>query len=229
MGFNKVEQIRVISNDHMDALFWLGRYTERVYTTIRLYFSSYDTMIDLSMDDYHKFCASIEIPDIYGSADCFRKNYPFDPENVDSIISNLNRAYDNAIILREQIGSETLSYVQLAIYDIQKAKVSRAPLVELQEVLDHILAFWGIADDNIDSEQVRNIIKAGKRVERIDLYARLRIEPTELTREVHRLAPRIAKCGIRYNRQKLEELQTLAGQEPMDYRRIVNLVETLVD
>ena len=90
-----------------------------------------------------------------------------------SIISNLNRAYDNAIVLREEIGSEVLAYIQLAIYDIQTACRSKDMLMGLQEVLDHILAFWGIADDMIESEQVRNIIKTGKRVERLDLYARL--------------------------------------------------------
>ena len=38
--------------------------------------------------------------------------------NPDSIISNLNRAYDNAIVLRESIGSETLSYIQLSLIHI---------------------------------------------------------------------------------------------------------------
>ncbi len=33
----------------------------------------------------------------------------------------------------------------------------------------------GIADDQIDSEQVRNMIKAGKRIERIDMFARLKV------------------------------------------------------
>ena len=45
------------------------------------------------------------------------------PRNPDSIISNLNRAYDNAIVLRESIGSETLSFIQLAIYEMNKAKI----------------------------------------------------------------------------------------------------------
>ncbi|MEE3395254.1 MAG: hypothetical protein VZQ97_04965, partial [Candidatus Onthomonas sp.] len=33
-----------------------------------------------------------------------------------SVYSNLIRAYDNAIVLREEIGSLTLSYIQLAVY-----------------------------------------------------------------------------------------------------------------
>lgn len=219
----------IISVEHMDELFWLGRYTERVYTTLRLYFNSFDAMIDITLDHYKTFCDSIEIPDIYGSAEQFRRRYPFDESDINSVISNLNRAYDNAIILREEIGSETLSYIQLAIYDMQKAKVSRAPLVELQNVIDNILAFWGIADDSIDSEQVRNIIKAGKRVERIDLYARLKIGRKELVREIRRLAPRIAKCGIRYNKEKLNQIEGLANADEIDYHQIVLLIESILE
>lgn len=89
------------------------------------------------------------------------------------MISNLKRAYDNAIVLREEIGSESLSHIQLAIYEMQKAGMSEAPMLEFQKVLDNLMAFWGIVDDEIASENVRNILKVGKRVERIDLYGRL--------------------------------------------------------
>ena len=121
----------IISIEQKDRLYWLGRYSERVYTTLRLYSRSYDTMIDEITDSYQEFCKMIDIPNVYSSKDDFRKKYPFDETNPDSILSNLNRAYDNAIVLRESIGSETLSYIQLAIYDMNKAKVSRAPLIEM--------------------------------------------------------------------------------------------------
>lgn len=154
----------IISVGQMNRLLWLGRYSERVYTTLRLYSNSFDTMIDEIADSYAEFCKMVDIPDIYGSKEVFREKYPFDEENPDSILSNLNRAYDNAIVLREEIDSEALSYIQLAIYDMNKARISRAPLIEMQRVIDNILAFWGIVDDSIDSEQVRNIIKTGKRI-----------------------------------------------------------------
>ena len=192
----------IISLEQTDRLYWLGRYTERVYTTLRLYSNSFDTMIDEISDSYRDFCEMIDIPDVYGSKEVFREKYPFDEENPDSILSNLTRAYDNAIVLREEIGSETLSYIQLAIYDMNKAKISRAPLIEMQRVIDNILAFWGIVDDSIDSRQVRNIIKTGKRIERIDLYARLGISREELEREISRLATRIDRSGMNMMKRK---------------------------
>ena len=218
----------IISVEQTDRLFWLGRYSERVYTTIRLYFTSYDTMIDEAEDSYRDFCSRLDIPDVYGSKENFKRLYPFDDTNPDSIMSNLNRAYDNAIVLREEIGSETLSYIQLAIYEMNKAKISNAPLIEMQYVIDDILAFWGIVDDRIDSEQTRNIIKAGKRMERLDLYSRLRLGRDKILRELHRLTPRIERCGMSYDPEKLNNLKKLVEEPVLDYYKIVNEVESIL-
>lgn len=218
----------IISVEQANHLYWLGRYTERVYTTLRIYSQSFDNMIDEITDSYEEFCNSIDIPNIYSSKDDFRRRYPFDTENPDSIISNLNRAYDNAIVLRESITSEALSYIQLAIYDMNKAAISTAPLIEMQQIIDHILAFWGIADDSIDSEEVRNIIKAGKRIERIDLYARLGASQAELIREVYRMLPRVRKSGLSYDESKLELVKELVESSELDYYKIVSIVETIL-
>ena len=222
----------IISLEQTNRLYWLGRYTERVYTTIRLYSKCYDDMIDDIGDNYADFCAMLEIPNIYADKNDFNKRYPFDEADPNSIYSNLIRAYDNAIVLREEIGSETLSYVQLAIYAINKAKISRAPLLEMQNVEDNLLAFWGIADDFIDDEVIRNIIKAGKRIERIDLYARLKLGPKELKNELKRMEKRLMRSKMNYDGERLERLRALIGaedQENYDYRGIVQEVEGLVN
>ncbi len=218
----------IISVEQTNRLLWLGRYSERVYTTLRLYSRSFDAMLDEKSDSYADFCRMIDIPDVYGSKQVFRQNYPFDETNPDSIFSNLDRAYDNAIVLREEIGSEALSYIQLAIYDMNKARVSRAPLIEMQRVIDNILAFWGIVDDSIDSQQVRNIIKTGKRIERVDLYARLGIARRELKREINRLVPRIDRSGMEYDREKVNLLKALVEEPEINYYKIVEEVETLL-
>ncbi len=218
----------IISVEQADHLFWLGRYTERVYTTLRFYFPRFDSMIDETVDSYQAFCESIDIPNIYSSKEDFLRRYPFDADNPDSIISNLNRAYDNAIVLRESIGSEALSYVQLAIYDMNKASASSSPMIELQYLMDHILSFWGIADDQIDSEQVRNMIKAGKRIERIDLYARLKVSREELVREVCRMIPRVERSGLRYDKSRINQMKSLVENPDLDYYKIVSNVEAIV-
>lgn len=218
----------VISIEQTDRLFWLGRYTERVYTTIRLFAARVDEMLDGEPGGYARFCEELDIPNIYVSDEDFQKRYAFDPEDENSILSNLNRAYDNAIVLRESIGSETLSYVQLAIYEMNKAAQSAAPLLEMQKVQDNILAFWGIADDLIEGENIRNIIKVGKRVERIDLYARLRQPKEDMNREIQRLAGRIDRCSVKYDKERLNCLKKLLKDRELNYYEIVLNIEQMI-
>lgn len=217
----------IISVEQADHLLWLGRYTERVYTTLCMYSQNFDRMIDEIAESYPEYCKKMDIPNIYQSKEDFQENYPFSADNPDSIISNLNRAYDNAIVLRESIGSDTLSYIQLAIYDMAKAKASRAPLIEMQHIIDSLLAFWGIADDSIESEQVRNLIKAGKRIERIDLYARMGMEREKLKREVNRMIPRVERSGLEYDKNRLNSLKELVQSTNIDYYKIVHEVESI--
>ena len=218
----------IISVEQVDHLYWLGRYTERVYSTLKIYETSFDRMIDEVEDSYQKYCEELDIPNIYESKEDFLARYPFDSQVPDSIISNLNRAFDNAIVLRETIGSEALSYIQLAIYAMNKAAGSSAPLIELQQIVDDILSFWGVIDDQIDSEQTRNILKAGKRIERIDLYARLEMEKKRLEREVHRLIPRVLRSGINYNEEALNRVSTLINENQLNYPEIIHSVETII-
>ncbi len=217
----------IISIEQADRLYWLGRYTERVYTTLKIFSKSFDDLIDGLVDGYVEFCKNIDIPNVYTNKDDFVSKYPFDIKNTDSIISNLNRAYDNAIMLRESIGSETLAYIQLAIYDMNRAANSTAPMIELQKVNDNLLAFYGIVDDQIDDENIRNIIKAGKRIERIDIYARLGVGRKELQREINRMIPRVKNSGLKYDEKKLECIKSLADAGEIDYYQIVNEVETI--
>ena len=150
----------ILSAEHSDQLYWLGRYSERVYTTIREFAKRFDSMIELKDEDYNEYCKAQDIPNIYTSKEDFVRRYCFDENDTNSIYSNLIKAYDNAVVLRDEIGSETLSYIQLAVYAMSKAKVSEAPLIQLQKVVDNIVAFWGMTDDDIDSECVRSIIPA---------------------------------------------------------------------
>ena len=212
-----------------DRLFWLGRYSERVYTTLKLFSLSFDSLIEENGQDYGSFCDSLEIPNIYADKDDFIQTYAFDCQDPNSIRSNLLRAYDNAIELREEIGSECLCFIQLAIYEMDAAGRSKAPLLHFQKITDAILAFWGCVDDQIDDENTRNIIKIGKRVERLDLCARLGQERETITRELNRLAGRIDRTELIYDKAALAQLKELEKAPELNYRVIVRTVERLVE
>ena len=132
----------IISIEKADHLYWLGRYTERVYTTLRVFFHIYDHMIEQPEGIYAKYCRRLNIPDIYTSNKQFAQAYLFDEDNPDSVVSNMKRAYDNAVVLREELSSNVLSYVQLALDTFQACKKTTAPLLELQQAIDYLLAFW---------------------------------------------------------------------------------------
>jgi len=49
----------IISIEKTNRLFWLGRYCERVFTTLKVFRKYYDTMIDGSQSDYQIFCLDL--------------------------------------------------------------------------------------------------------------------------------------------------------------------------
>lgn len=202
----------IISIKKLDNLYWLGRYTERVYTSIRKFYRIYDSMIEAPEDAYKAFCEKLNIPDIYSGNANFLTEYIFGKENTDSLYSNMSRAYDNAIVLREELSSNVLAYVQLAMDTFEANKNSSAPLLELQAVIDYLLAFWGCVDDYVEDEDCRNIMKCGKYVERLDLYIRLDYHVKDIEKEFNKLVNRIHKTHMYYNIEKLDKLTDIINQ-----------------
>ena len=212
----------IISVEQADHLYWLGRYTERVYTTLRIYSLRFDEMLDRLPDSYEEFCESIDIPNIYTSRDDFFERYPFDKTNPDSLISNLDRAYDNAIVLRESISSAALSYIQMAVNIMEAAAKGVAPMLELQSVTDMLYAFRSCSDDSILDMGSRYTLKCGYSVERIDMYVRLGHHLENLRREFSRLNHRMQCTPLRRDGEKLMLLLGLApNPDPENNRKIL--------
>ena len=218
-----------ITIEKADRLYWLGRYSERVYTTLKLYCDGYDSMIDVSEDFYVRICDMLEIPNIYASKGDFISRYGYDRSDPNSIISNLLRGYDNAIVLRDEIGTETLGYIQMALYSVESAAVSDAPVLHLQKAVDNLLAFWGCVDDQIDHFAIRGVMKFGKRVERLDLYLRFHQSPHELRRAYNRMLPRSRESRLPVNWAAMDELKELLQGEEIDYERALNCLGRILD
>ena len=218
----------IITIDKSDHLFWLGRYTERVYSLLKDYFKSADLMIDSDPEYYKVLCKKIGIADIYGSSGTFKRKYAFDEADSNSIISSLNRAYDNAIVMRDYIGTETMAYIQLAIDDIKNAENSISAIADLMLVIDHILAFWGCVNDNIDDEQIRNIIKLGKGIERLDLYLSLDKPAHEIQMVYRRMKGFLAKAKLRYDESVLYTMDNMLSSSDFSYDNAKNLLRKLI-
>ncbi len=54
------------------------------------------------------------------------------------------RAFDNAVVMRKEISTETLSYIQLALDEFERCKESSSPIVKLQRLWTIFLLFGAV-------------------------------------------------------------------------------------
>ncbi|MDO5531168.1 alpha-E domain-containing protein [Sutterella sp.] len=202
-----------ISAEQADRLRWLGRYTERVGSTMRIVNRFLDVMIDGDGSAYTGFCDRLSIPHaIYKDAADFEQSYLYDAKNPDSIYSNLSRAYDNALVLRSFISSETLSFIQMSLNRLESLRGARSAFLETQQIIDWILAFWGSLEETVLDPQRRALILIGKYIERLDLELRLEIPVSEMRVTLQRLLiymDRVGGLRKTKTRAALERLEDL--------------------
>ena len=193
-----------LSLEKVDHLLWLGRYMERCYTTQRFILATYDKALDSTDGNWRGQLEELGFDSKADDPISFFRACLFGMDNHSSIACSMNAAYDNAVRLRDVLGTESISYIQMAVDSIEEAKDSDAPLIDLQLVQDDIMAFKGCVDDYVSDDAARNLIKCGMSLERIDLYARLSYQLGDLRHEVHRLVTRVNRTGAPYSQKQLK-------------------------
>lgn len=178
---------------NINNLFWLGRYTERVFSTLNAFFKYADKMLDSSENAYKKYLEYISVPDIYSGVEDFLDRYVFEADNPDSIRSNLNNALGNGIVLREEIKTPSLSYLQMALDRLDSCRGTDKLRYDMLPVRDAVYAFWGSVDNNMTNLEARRIIHVGKSVERVDMYMRLRYPQEDISAELDSLLKHISR------------------------------------
>lgn len=211
-----------------NRLFWLGRYSERAHLTIQYIMEQYDRMIDGLSVDYPRFCRDMGIPCVYDSAEDFCLRFLFDAESPCSVWASVEAMLGNGMVLRETITSPTLAYLQMARSAMELASRSDSPAVQLQWVLDDIMAFRGSFDDSVEEEPVRNITKTGILVERISLILRLNWQLHRLDRELSKLINRLYKTDLTPQPEALDVINRKALEgEAVDPALLLRSVEGL--
>lgn len=179
-----------ISIGLVNNLFWLGRYTERVFTTLTTFLKYYDQMLE-NPEFYKEYVQDFGLDNIFESRKDFIARYIYDETLEFSLKSAMTHAFDNGIVLRDQISSDTLCFIQLALNVFNQNHVQGSPVFTLLPVKDYIYAFWGSIDDCVSDEQSRDIIRIGRYIERIDLYTRLDMDRNKIIVEFGRLTRRM--------------------------------------
>ena len=210
-----------ISIEHSDRLYWLGRYTERFFITLRSLDRLYDKMID-DKYGYREYLGNFGLNDSYTDSLDFIRSFLYDENNPNSAAYCLERAYDNGIVLREEISSKTLSFLQMAKDTLTKSQDKPNVRLSLLPLKDILYSFWGSINEHIYDDEIRNIIYIGKTLERLDLYMRMRFPFATVEKEFIRLCKNLHRVPkdtpFRYNTKYLSILvETLGTKE--DYEK----------
>lgn len=206
-----------ISLEHGDRLFWLGRYIERSFTTLKAIQSHFDQALDDDPLLYQKYLTAFGLADTYGNRDTFLKRFLFEKENQNSVAFSLRCAYDNGIVLREDISTESLSYLQLTMDELERSKdLEKGLRLKLLALEDTLYGFRGCLEDHVYDLEKKALIDCGQFIERLDLYFRLRYSDEAVLPELKRLLERLRMIPkhtpYQYNTAHLSTLVELMGE-----------------
>lgn len=163
-----------ISDSKANRLFWLGRYAERAYLSIHFLRRYFDLYLDGCHVDFSSYAKNLGPKDaVVDSFKDFASVYIFNTENSSSIASCLNGANDNAIMLREVITTESLSYIQMSICHLEREMNRKdAKIPALQAITDNLLAFFGSIEERLFNDKVIAFVRYGRFIESLDMHMR---------------------------------------------------------
>lgn len=163
----------IISASKANSLYWLGRYEERVYITLHLLRKCHDKMIDGELEDYLPIWRNLDTTGAYQTIEEFTLGIMYDDSNSSTVMTAQTKAMDNAILLREDILSETLSYLEMSLALLKECKKKQEKnVICLQPVIDWSLAFWGSAQQRLQNHKALYIMSIGRNVENLDMQLR---------------------------------------------------------
>lgn len=163
----------IISAVKANSLFWLGRYEERVYITLHLLRKCHDKMIDGELEDYWPIWQKLDTTGAYQTIEEFTFGIMYDDTNPSTVMAAQTKAMDNAILLREDILSETLSYLEMSLALLKECRKKQDKnVICLQPVIDWSLAFWGSAQQRLQNHKALYIMSIGRNVENMDMLLR---------------------------------------------------------
>ncbi len=175
----------MISANTANRLFWLGRYAERGYLFLHLMRKAYDEVLDVPVGETPVYSDFLRKLDVYieGSLDTSFQimDQLYNPDTVTSLRSIIELMMDNAIVLRNDIRTESFSYIEICRDLIRAKSISRdTNITNLQPITDALLAFWGSIQERVYG-QARTFLMLGKLLEHIDMnvrfdYSHYRIE-----------------------------------------------------
>ena len=189
-----------------DSCFWLSRYLERAETRSRILDVNIQLVLDFedqnggNPDQHWLPCLStIEDQDLFkqlhseATGDAVMEFLTFEKNNLNSIISLVAAARENARAVREQISSEMWEQLnRLHLYlqsPAARTSFRESPIGFFRSLVDSLHSFQGITDATMNHGEGWQFIQAGKFIERADSTSRV------LDYKYHLLLPSGEKVG----------------------------------
>lgn len=197
-----------------NRLYWLGRYTERVYQGVENIRNIQDSILDGAEIDIADYRRRLGITSsTFSSPEEFCQRYAFDRTLPESLLATADAMLGNGMVLRDILGSQTLSYIQMTVSAIEIASTSHSFDVQLQWAMDDIMAFRGSYAEYVEESQARNTIRSGASVERVGTLLRLEADDTILAKEITKLIDRLHRTHLEYDEEKLASIQQFLTSE----------------
>lgn len=218
MRGSQLHPLALITASKADNLFWLGRYTERVYTTLVRFFPFYDRVMDTNVDAFRPLAEALDLPTDFEDFDAFINSFLYDKSDPNSVKFAVTAAFNNGVILRPELTSALVQYLELALGSIADAAAKNEVaenIFKQRDVADYMLAFWGGIENSPVDASLKALIFIGKYLERLDLYTRFKVPMPLLEAPLKKLAQySLALDGMPIPQCLAEGLRWLINQLP---------------
>lgn len=220
-----------ISPAKANRLFWLGRYSERIFAQLHFLRMYYDRCLDEdSQDALEEFCRRLDLGACPHDPDLFLLQYLFG-DFPGSLRHGLNCMYDNSIVLREELTTASVCYVNMCAATLNRCDVAKdINITHLQPITDCLLSFWGSVFQHVTNRATLNMLFIGRHVEYLDIYARFGYPQKRLAAEWSNLEHRLSQVEDVADAEKRKHLAYLfsEGIYGRDLYADLNTVNTLI-
>ena len=191
-----------ISPAKANYLYWLGRYAERVSAQMHFLRHYYDLCLDEGHEDaIHEYCSKLNLPICTRDRDAFLVDHLFGTQ-CGSLRHTLNCLNDNSIVLREELTTNTIAYVNLCVATLKHSDHKKdVNINSLQPISDYILAFWGSVLQHVTNGATLDMLFIGKRIEFIDMYSRFGEKHSRLAAEWRNMDRRLDRQSFLVNKE----------------------------